>query len=329
MKAGRLRGVCALLLALFLITACSDYPGDLSGGGSGTSGGGDGLTRIKVSDTAGMPAAFLTYGVQRGFFKAEGLDVQMQTSAGGAAVIPALLNGGLDVAGSNVVSAVIAMNRGLPLTMVGSGTSTSDDPDQDFSGIAVPAGSTVTSAAGLNGKRIAVNTLRNINDIVIDASIRKTGVAPVGVKYVEMGFPDMLPALERGDVDAAMLIEPFLTMARTAGMRVVADPYSDARRGLQIGTFLMSADKARQNPRLVSAFQAGVRRTAESIRRDPAAFRTALPKIAGLKPELAEKIHLPHWNGTTDRASVDLIATSMRRLRLTDRSFDQTRHVLK
>ncbi|MBF8190218.1 ABC transporter substrate-binding protein [Nonomuraea sp. K274] len=325
---GALRGIGALLLALFLVTACSDYPGDLSGGGVGVSGG-DGQTRVKVSDTAGMPAAFLTYGVQRGFFTAEGLDVQVQTSAGGAAVIPALLNGGLDVAGSNVVSAVIAMNRGLPLTMVGSGTSTSDDPDQDFSGIAVPAASTITSAAGLNGKRIAVNTLRNINDIVIDAAVRKAGATPTGVKYVEMGFPEMLPALERGDVDAAMLIEPFLSMARTAEMRVVAAPYSDARNGLQIGTFLMSVEKARENPRLVSAFQAGVRRTAESTRRDPAAFRAALPKIAGLKPELAEKIHLPQWNATTDRASVDLIAASMRRLGLTDRSFDHTRHVLK
>ncbi|SDJ74315.1 ABC transporter substrate-binding protein [Nonomuraea jiangxiensis] len=325
----RLGRVGALLAALFLVTACSDYPGDLSGGGSGPAGGSAGLTQIKVSDTAGMPAAFITYGVQRGFFKEQGLDVRMQTSAGGAAVIPALLNGGLDVAGSNVVSAVIAMNRGLPLTMVGSGTSTADDPEQDFSGIAVPAGSAITSAAGVNGKRIAVNTLRNINDIVIDASIRRAGVTPAGVKYVEMGFPDMLPALERGDVDAAMLIEPFLTMARSAGMRVVADPYTDARRGLQIGTYLMAAEKARQNPRLVSSFQAGVRRTAEAIRRDPATFRAALPKIAGIKPELAGSIHLPQWKGTTDRASVDLIATSMRRLGLTDRTFDHDRYVLK
>jgi NitT/TauT family transport system substrate-binding protein len=325
-----IRRICALVMALSLLSACSDYGGDLSGGGSGGSAGGDGHSVVKVSDTAGMPAAFLTYGVQRGYFAAEVLDVRMQTSAGGAAVIPALINGGLDVAGSNVVSAVIAMNRGLPLTMVGSGTSTSDDPAQDFSGIAVPATSPITNAAGLTGKKIAVNTLRNINDIVIDAAMRKDGAASAsGVKFVEMGFPDMLPALERGDVDAAMLIEPFLTMARNAGMRVVADPYSDARHGLQIGTYLMATKKANENPRLVSAFQAGVRRTAESIHRDPDAFRAALPKIAGVKPALASKIHLPQWNGTTDRASVDLIAAAMRRLGLTDRPFDYATHVLK
>ncbi|GAA4087565.1 ABC transporter substrate-binding protein [Actinomadura miaoliensis] len=327
------RTILAVLLAAASLaaSACTNYGGDLSGGAGLAAGRGsaDGLRQIKVMDTAGMPSAFLTYGVQRGYFRAEGLDVRMQTSAGGAAAIPALVNGGLDVAGSNVVSAVIAMNRGLPVRMVGSGTSTSTDPERDFSGLVVPAGSPIRSAADLVGKKVAVNTLRNINDIVIDASMRKAGAAAPNARYVEMGFPDMAPALERGDVDAAMLIEPFLTTAVGKGMRVVGRPYSDTRHGLQIGTFLMAAAKAREQPELVSAFQAGVRRTAESIARDPDAFRAALPKIAGFAPALAAKINLPGWNGTTDRASVELIASSMRRLGLTDEPFDYDKGVLK
>ncbi len=330
-----MRRLSALLLALVVLVgagACSDYPGDLSGGsGSGGSGaaGKDGLRKVRASDTAGMPSAFLKYGVQRGFFRAQGLDLEVQTSAGGAAVIPALINGGLDVAGSNVVSAVTAMNRGLPLAMVGSGTSTSTDPGQDFSGILVPADSPIRSARDLAGKRIAVNTLRNINEIVIDASTRKVGGSLSSAKLVEMGFPDMGPAVERGDVDAALMIEPFLSAGKAAGMREIARPYTDTRPGLQIGTYLMAMKKAREDPELVTAFQAGVRRTAEEIERDPAAFRAALPKIAGFSPKVASGIHLPSWKGTTDRASIQLIAGSMRRLGLTDKPFDYEKHVLK
>jgi NitT/TauT family transport system substrate-binding protein len=324
------------LAALALVagaTACSGYPGDLSGAGPGAdaagAAGADGLRVVRVSDTAGMPAAFLNYGVRRGYFRAQGLDVRMQTSAGGAAVIPALVNGGLDVAGSNAVSAITAMNRGLPIAMVGSGTSTSTDPGQDFSGMMVPAGSPIRTARDLAGKRIAVNTLRNINEIVIDASTRRAGGSTAGTKLVEMGFPDMAPAVERGDVDAAMMIEPFLSAAKAAGMREVARPYSDTRPGLQIGTYLMAAEKAREDRELVTAFQAGVRRTAESIERDPAAFRAALPETAGFSPKVASAIHLPSWKGTTDRASIQLIAGSMRRLGLTDKAFDYDRGVLK
>jgi NitT/TauT family transport system substrate-binding protein len=233
------------------------------------------------------------------------------------------------VAGSNVVSAMIAMNRGLPITMVGSGTRASTDPGQDFSGLVVPRGSPIRGAADLAGKRVAVNTLRNINDIVLDASVRRAGGQPAGTKYVEMGFPDMAPSLERGDIDAAMLIEPFLTMAKSAGMREVARPYTDTRHGLQIGTYLMAREKAMKDRRLVSSFQAGVRRTAESISHDPKAFRQALPGIAGFRPELAAKIHLPSWSGATDRGSVELIGRSMRRLGLTEREFDYDKGVLK
>ncbi|MGH3392126.1 MAG: ABC transporter substrate-binding protein [Actinomadura sp.] len=322
----------AVLASTVVLSACGGGA-DLSGGGSGTSAGDGagqgGMQKIKVSDTAGMPSAFLTYGVQRGFFKAEGLDVEVQTSAGGATVIPALLNGGVDVAGSNVVSAVIAMNRGLPIKMIGAGTSTSTDPDMDFSGILVPKDSPIRTAADLAGKKVAVNTLRNINDVVIDASMRKAGAGSAKFRPVEMPFPDMLPAIERGDVDAGMLIEPFLTTGIDQGLRVVARPYSDARPGLQIGTYLMSAERAQQDPKLVAAFQRGLQTTAASVRTDPDAFRTALPKIANFKPDLARKINLTQWNVTTDRSSVELIATSMQRLGLTDRSFDYAKGVLK
>lgn len=56
---------------------------------------------ITVADTAGMPSTFLEYGVEEGFFEAEGLTVSVDVSSGGAAAVPAVVSGSVQMAGSN------------------------------------------------------------------------------------------------------------------------------------------------------------------------------------------------------------------------------------
>jgi NitT/TauT family transport system substrate-binding protein len=320
-----LAGVLAVVTA-----ACSSSGGDLSGGGQSDSGAQqNGLRKIKVQDTAGMPANFLTYGIQQGFFKAEGLDVDFQPAQGGATVIPALLNGQLDVGGSNVVSVMIAISKGLPLQMIAAGTSTSDDPNEDFSRILVARNSPIKDWSGLAGKRIAVNTLKNINDVVIKGSMEKQGIDDSHVQFVEMGFPAMAPAIARGQVDAGLLIEPFATQGIAQGLKEVARPYSTLRPGLQIGTFVMTKDKIAKDPELVKAFRGGVQRTADAIVKDPDAFRAALPKIGGFDPSLASKVHLNQWKVKTDQASIELIAGVMKKIGLMQGDIDLGTAVLQ
>jgi NitT/TauT family transport system substrate-binding protein len=310
-----LRRIYAVLAALVMTgatAACSDAGGDLSAG-SGGEGGSGGLQQITVAETAGTPLAFLTYGVQRGFFEQQGLDVNAEASTGGATVIPSLLSGGIDVAGSNMVSVMIAQSQGVPVTMVAAGTSTAQEPENDFSGLLVRGDSPIQRPQDLAGKRIAVNTLKNINDVVIFSALSERGVDISGLQLVEMPFPDMAATIQRGDVDAGMLIEPFLTQGRAQGLRPVLRPYSELRPGLQIGTYAMTDQRIAENPDLVARFQRGVQQTADAIKADPEAFRAALPEIAEFDPDLAQRVNLPQWRGRTDRGSVELIKDGMLR----------------
>ena len=61
---------------------------------------------------------------------------------------------------------------------------------------------------------MAVNTLNNIAEVVVKASLQKAGVDPASVKLAEVDFPEMGAALRKGDVDAAFVIEPFVTAER-------------------------------------------------------------------------------------------------------------------
>lgn len=310
------RRICAVLTALLMAgatAACGNAGTDLSTGTAGSGGSGGELQQITVAETAGTPLAFITYGVQRGFFEQQGLDVKAEASTGGATVIPSLLSGDIDVAGSNMVSVMIAQSQGVPVTMVAAGTSTAQEPRNDFSGMLVRADSPIRRPADLAGKRIAVNTLKNINDVVIYSALSKRGVDISGLQLIEMPFPDMAAAIARGDVDAGMLIEPFLTQGRAQGLRPVLRPYTDLRPGLQIGTYAMTDQRIAGNPDLVARFQRGVQRTADAIAADPKAFRAALPEIAEFDPDLAQRVNLPRWRGHTDRGSVELIKDGMLR----------------
>jgi ABC-type nitrate/sulfonate/bicarbonate transport system substrate-binding protein len=297
--------------AVLSATACG-------GGGSGPQAGDDGVTPVRIAETAGAPLNFLTYGDEQGFFAQNGIDLEISSSSGGATVIPQLMSGDLDVAGSNVVSAMIAISQGLPIQMVAAGTSTSDDPAQDFSALMVAPDSPVTGIAELAGQRVAVNSLRNINDIVLGHQLEQAGLSYDGVEFVEIPFPEMAAAVQRGDVAAAMLIEPFITVAEEQGLKIIGRPYTDLRPGLQIGTYLMTRRLVEQNPDLVQRFQRAVQTTADSIASDPASFREALPRISETDPAFAQKVRINQWKGATDRESLELVLDLMVEYRLVD-----------
>lgn len=322
-RRGALAGALAGLLVLGT-AACSDYGGDLSG--ANVSGGGDGDTLV-VSETAGVPSSFLAYGVSQGYFADEGVDLRVRPSSGGASVIPALLSGDIDVAGSNLVSVMIAMGRRMPIQMVTAGTSTAKDPAKDFASLVVPKDSPITSPKDLDGTKIAVNTLQNINDVVIHSVLTEAGLSNDDVSFVEMPLPDMPAAIQRGDVDAGLLIEPFASIGRSQGLRVLASPYVHTRPGLQIGTYVMTSKRVADDPELVAAFQAGVERTARAVAKDPEAFREALPEISDLAPKLASTMNLPVWRGSNDRESIETIHAVMREIGLTDAELDYERAV--
>lgn len=293
-------GAAVAAAALLTTAACS-------GSGSAPQAGADGTIPLRIAETAGAPLNFLTYGDEQGFFADAGLDLEIASSSGGATVIPQLVSGDLDVAGSNIVSGMIAISQGLPLRMVAAGTSTSEDPEQDFSALMVAADSPVGGIGELAGQRIAVNSLRNINDIVLGNGLEQAGLSYDAVEFVEIPFPEMAAAVERGDVAAAMIIEPFITVAEGRGLRIIGRPYTDLRPGLQIGTYLMSEQLVASSPELVASFQQAVQATADSIAADPAAFRAALPRISETDPALAENVRINLWRGTTDRESLELV----------------------
>jgi NitT/TauT family transport system substrate-binding protein len=302
----------ALLAALFasLLGACGD---DDSGGGAG-----DGeQASVRVQDTAGVPSAFLQYGVEEGFFEKRQLDVQVTPSQGGATVVPAVVSGDTDIGGSNLVSVLLAQGKDIPVEIVAPGTFVRTERNQDFSAILVAGDSEIREPKDLEGKTLAVNTLKNVAELTAKASLAKQGVDVSTIELAEVDFPDMNAALAQGRVDAAFQIEPFVSLGLKEGHRIVDRPYVGTKPGLQIGCYFTSEQYRAENGDVVERFQQGLAETAEAIERDPDAFREFLPEASEIPPPAAQTAILPTWKADNDQASLDLTADLMDRYGVT------------
>jgi NitT/TauT family transport system substrate-binding protein len=269
------------------------------------------LVSITVGDIAGTPSAFLSYAVDQGFFEEEGLDVTVEVSPGGAANVPGVMAGDFEIAGSNIVSVILARGEGLPLRMISAGTFATEDPDEDFSAVLVMPDSDIEDHEDLDGRSVAVNTLANVAELTIRASLDNLGAGHEDIEFVEMPFPDMLPALQEGRVDAVHVIEPFMSLGLQQDMRSVLVPYNQTEPGLAIGSYFASDDYIEQNPDVIERFAAGVAASSDHIAENPDDFRAALPELADLDPEVAEIVNIPDWGGAVDTGSVELIAERM------------------
>jgi NitT/TauT family transport system substrate-binding protein len=289
------------------------------GGGSAPSGGGGsdgGPTTLNVQETAGVPSAFVAFGISKGFFDKQKLKIKLQSSQGGATTVPALVSGKIQVAGSNVVSLLIAASKGLPVEAIAPGTSAHGAGQKDFGALMVAKGSDVRDVKDLAGKTVAVNTLNNIAEVVVKASLQKAGVDPDQVKLREIDFPEMEPALAKGDVDAAFLIEPFVTTARKAGDRIVDYSYVTTEPNLQVGAYAVSRKFAEQNPDAVKRYRAAVGETATYLMDHQSEFRAFLAKQAKTPPALAKTMERPTFTTKLNTDSMQRTAGLVQRFGL-------------
>ena len=139
-----------------------------------------------------------------GYFAAEGLTVELVTVQGGRRRCPGS-HGRPRPHVTNYVSALLGQAQGKgTFRFVDGGYQAG--PNTLL--IMTKPGSAIRTPADLAGKKIAVNTLRNIVELTARSALETAGVDPGSVTFVEVPFPEMAAALQSGRVDAAFTVEP-------------------------------------------------------------------------------------------------------------------------
>ena len=305
MKKFRIRGSLAAAGALLLFTAC--------GGGGGEAASEDDvaqdgqLTEVSIGVVPVVDVAPIYLGVQEGIFEDHGLDVDLTVAQGGAAIIPAVQSGDFDFGFSNITSLVIGESQGLPLQVVAPGPQTTGNVGEDFSSLLVPEDSDAESIADLEGKRVAVNTLNNINDTVLKEGLRQAGGDRDAMDLVEVAFPDMAGQLESGNVDAIMAVEPFATISKNAGAKEVYSPYAEPIEDLTIAAYFASTDRIEEDPETVEAFIAAMKESQQFAEDNPEAAKEILSEYTEIEPEVVEQLNMPRFPQEINRESTERI----------------------
>jgi NitT/TauT family transport system substrate-binding protein len=247
-------------------------------------------------------------GVEQGFFEERGLEVKLESGQGGAAIVPGVQSGQFQFGFSNVTSLLVAADRGLPLQVVANGVNSTGVDGEDFGAVVAGANSGISDAAGLAGKRVAVNTLNNIGTTTIRESVRQAGGDPDAVQFVELPFPDMPAALQAGNVDAIWVVEPFLTVATGNGGTPVASNYVDAADNLTVAVYFTNEQYASQNPDVVQCFSEAVEESLSYAQDNPDQARAALLTYTQIPQAAAEALTLPAWPAEINRDSVQKLA---------------------
>ncbi|GID93712.1 ABC transporter substrate-binding protein [Amorphoplanes digitatis] len=296
----RIQALALAVTAVLLAGACgTDDNGSTSASGN---------TKVKIGVIPIVDVAPIYLGLKQGFFTAEGLDVTLETAQGGAAIVPGVVSGQYQFGFSNTTSLLLAESKGLPLKVVSSGVASTGAPGKDFGAVVVKDGSPIKTAADLAGKRVAVNTLKNINTTTINKVVRDAGADPSTIKYVELAFPDIVPAIAKGDVDAGQLVEPFLTIATGQGDRQVVSNYAGTDPDLTVAMYFTSQDYAKKDPEAVAGFTAAMARSMEYATSHPDEARAALNTYTKIDRKVQQELILPRWPAAIDRDSVQLLA---------------------
>ncbi|WP_062387622.1 ABC transporter substrate-binding protein [Demequina iriomotensis] len=266
------------------------------------------MTDITVGVIPILDVAPLYLGVQEGFFEDEGLNVTLELAEGGAAIVPGVVSGQFQFGFSNVTSLILATANDLGLQSVAAGVSTTGDVENDFGGVLVKADSGITGYADLAGKKVAVNTLNNINASTVSKAVKDAGGDPSTIEFVELAFPDIVPAVLSGDVDAGQVVEPFLTAGLGQELTNLGSNFALTDPNLMVAEYFTSTAYAGESPEVVAAFAAAMQESLTYANENPDAVRAVLGTYTSMDEATMAAVILPKWNSEIDANTVDLLA---------------------
>lgn len=145
---------------------------------------------------------------EKGFFKAEGLDVELVVMEDVKTRLPALAAGRLDVAVTTVDTVLNFYSEKRPFKYLFA-------VDDSKGGDGIVANKDITSIAGLKGKKVAY-TEGSVSQFYLSVLLKEAGLSLKDVESLNMTAGDAGAAFVAKRVDAAVTWEPWLTRGNKA-----------------------------------------------------------------------------------------------------------------
>jgi len=271
-------GATARSTILALVAATAVLGGLVGGGSTATAGR---LDTVTIVASPYEPVALAFYADARGFFRKYGIQANVKVFEPGPAIAATLASGEASFAASDIGGLLNGKSRGAPLKLVaGSGLYTPKAPTAVL--VAAP-GRRVATARDLVGKRIGVDRVGSIAYVALLKWLKAGGVRAEDVQLVFYPFPDMIGPLTRGDVDAGVLPEPWLSQAKQQGATLAARIFGTVCSDACLMTLWMARSDV--DPSLAARFRNAIQ--------DAAVWANRKENVPAIDRILSQRTQLP------------------------------------
>jgi NitT/TauT family transport system substrate-binding protein len=178
------------------------------------------LETVTIAVIPVEPTAQAAYAHARGFFRKQGIDAKILVLGDPNAIAAAVASGDAQFAAFNIGGLAVARSRGFPVRLVAAGALYR--PKSPTAALVSAPRKRITSARDLVGRTIGIDQRNTIAHVAFMTWLKRRGVRADDLTLAEHPFAQMLGPLMRGTIDAAVLPEPFLTIALLRGAKLVA-----------------------------------------------------------------------------------------------------------
>jgi len=248
-----------------------------------TSGGAQPLDKLLITHSSeSISITPLIYGIEKGLYRKEGIDLQFRVLRGELAV--SSIVGGKDVdfmygAGTAITAAV----RGLPMKVV----------SHDFKSLLfyLMGNPNIQSGQDLKGKKVAVASLSGTGALATRASLRALGVDPdKDVTLIVIGAASIrMAALEAGSVEAAIMPVPWNFRLTQKGFKELI--FTGKVLTQPLTGIATSRERIERNPEQIKKMLRGFLRSLKAVKEDKKDVVEFIGRKFGLDPATAEATH--------------------------------------
>ncbi|HZU05233.1 MAG TPA: ABC transporter substrate-binding protein [Chloroflexota bacterium] len=259
------------------------------------------LETVRVAYNPQLPAAPILIGIEKGYFREQGIEIETERAENAAAVFQALAAGEVDVGRGAIAAGTFnAFSRGVDMRIVATGHA---EPVADRTGNPILVrkdlwdSGAVRSVPDLRGRSVAINGPAGGGEYTLGTVLQQHGMTFEDVRVVYMPFPDMVTALGGGAIDAANLIEPQATTALRRGFAAILVP--SPRPGNQTTVIFYSKRFMTERPAIARAWMIAYIRSIRDLTGDGwrrPEHLAVLSRATGLPTDLIEEAVAPYWD---------------------------------
>lgn len=270
----KLYAVSAAVLLASAITGCA-APGNTAEAGN----------TLTVGLTPAVDAIPFIIAKENGYFADRGVDVRFEVFKSARDRDAAFQSGALEGALSDEVGVCLYRNGGFDVRITGI-------TDGDFLLLAGKA-SGIRSVGDLKGKKIAISE-NTVVEYTLDKILEKNAIGPGEVEKVAVpAIPIRLEMLRNGQLDAALLPEPFSSFAMNDGALLLDSAYTE---GMFPAVSVFTQKAIDEKGKAIRAFYEAYEEAVAYVNQTPIdGYEDIVIETIGYPEDMRGKIKLPEY----------------------------------